>query len=179
MGEQKDMAIGNLESQEKGTAARANADKPQWSYMPLQQVVDLMTVLEHSTSPPSLFHLVQALAKFQQYGTKQAAFAVLEWGTRFLMNATASDFNGAMCHVIKVWKLGEEKYARYNWMKGMPWSEPINSAQRHIMHMYNGEQLDQDSGQHHAAHFVCNAMMMVHYVEYYPEGNDLPVKWFE
>lgn len=176
---QEEMAIGDLESQEKGSAARANAGKPVWMYMPLRQISGLMVRLDDTKEcQPTLAGLTEKLALFQERGTKQAAFDVLEWGTRYLMKATDTDFDGAMCQVIEVWKLGEEKYARYNWMKGMAWSETINSAQRHVMKMYKGEWIDQDSGQHHAAHFICNAMMMVHFVEYYREGNDLPVQWF-
>jgi hypothetical protein len=63
-------------------------------------------------------------------------------------------------------------------MKGMRWSEVINSAQRHIMALYGGEEIDDDSGEHHGAHLICNAMMLLHFVEFYPEGNDLPIKWF-
>jgi len=174
-----DTGIGSLESQEKGSAARKNAGKPTWSSLPLQQVADLMLAMTRTQPAFGLSALTAALGAFQAEGTHYRAFDVLELGTRYLMQATGTNFDGAMCQVIKVWELGEKKYARYNWMKGMPWTETINSAQRHVMHMFNGEQIDKDSGEHHAAHFICNAMMMLHFVQYYPEGNDLPVKWFQ
>lgn len=174
-----DKDIGSIESQEKGSAARKNAGKPVWSYMPLCQVAALMQRLEHPEQPPTLVELTNALGWFQALGTSNKALRVLELGTRYLMYAANINFDQAMQHVIKVWELGEIKYARYNWMKGMPWSEAINSAQRHVMCMFKGEELDPDSGQHHAAHFICNAMMMLHFVDHYSEGNDLPVKWFQ
>lgn len=175
-----DTDIGSLESQEKGSAARKNAGKPVWSYMPLNQIAYLMSAIQDADPiKPDLPDLTHALGQFQAHGTFEDAFHVLESGTRYFMLSTGSTFEQAMEHVIKVWKLGEQKYAKFNWMKGMPWSEPINSAQRHVMHMFNGEYIDQDSGEHHAAHFICNAMMMVHYVAHYPEGNDLPVQWFQ
>lgn len=174
-----DTDIGSLESQEKGSAARKNAGKPVWSYMPLRQISGLMLRLKEDKAPIDLYQLTDLLGKFQSRGTLLTAFDVLEYGTRYFMQVTNSNFDQAMQHVIKVWEIGERKYAKFNWMKGMPWSEPINSAQRHVMHMFNGEYIDQDSGEHHAAHFICNAMMMVHYVAHYPEGNDLPVQWFQ
>lgn len=174
-----DTNIGSLESQEKGSAARSNAGKPVWSYMPLCQVAGLMSAIKRPSDTPTLADLTNALGWFQARGDFAEAFRVLELGTRYLMFATGTSFDEAMRQVIRVWELGEQKYARYNWMKGMPWSETLNSAQRHVMHMFNGEQVDKDSGEHHAAHFICNAMMMLHFVEHYPEGNDLPVKWFE
>lgn len=177
-------AIGDIDSQEKGSAARANKDKPMWSYMPLAQISELIFrvswdhKLVKDTELIDLHHLTGALGKFQAQGTKEAALNVLEVGTRFLMQATDTDFDGAMCQVIKVWQFGERQYARFNWMKGMAWSETINSAQRHVMHMFKKEAFDADSKLHHGAHFICNAMMMVHYAEYYKEGNDLPIQWF-
>lgn len=128
--------------------------------------------------PPSLSDLAYRLGNFQATGKYEEALAVLEDGYRYLMHVTGTNFDEASKQVINVWELGEKKYATYNWMKGMPWTELLNSAQRHVMHMENGYQIDDDSGEHHGAHFICNAMMMVHYTQFYPEGNDLPVKWF-
>ena len=178
---ERNMNIGDLKSQEKGSAARANANKPRWALMPLAQVSAMMWKLKdfEEIEPPSLHELTAALGKWQEDGTYTAALNVLEEGYRYLMHVTGTNFDEASRQVIAVWELGEKKYATYNWMKGMPWTELLNSAQRHVIHMLNGHQLDDDSGEHHAAHFICNAMMMVHYTLYYPEGNDLPVNWFK
>lgn len=173
--------IGDLESQEKGSAARKNAGKARWCLMPLRQIALMMWKLRdyEEVEPPSLHDLTLALSVWQEQGTYEIALRVLEEGYRYLMHVTGTNFDEASKQVINVWELGEEKYATYNWMKGMPWTELLNSAQRHVIHMLNGNQLDEDSGEHHAAHFICNAMMMVHYTKHYPEGNDLPIKWFK
>lgn len=170
--------IGDLESQEKGSAARKNAGKARWCLMPLKQIAGLMWYLKKDEEPPSLADLTWTLGEFQANGNYDSAFNVLEKGYRYLMHVTGTNFDEASKMVINVWEAGEVKYATYNWMKGMPWTELLNSAQRHVMRMHNGDQVDKDSGEHHAAHFICNAMMMVHYVNYFEEGNDLPVKWF-
>lgn len=175
-----EVAIGDLKSKEKGSAARKNAGKARWCLMPLGQVATVMWALKGSNAaePPSLCDLTAALGSWQASGGYQSALHVLVQGYRYLMHVTGTSFDEASKQVINVWELGEQKYATYNWMKGMPWTELLNSAQRHVMHMENGYQIDDDSNEHHAAHFICNAMMMVHYTKFYPEGNDLPVEWF-
>ena len=176
-----DKDIGDIESQEKGTAARKNAGKPVWSFMPLQQIAMLMKQLEQNPNyagEVDLPELTNQLGWFQARGEFKDAFRVLEYSYRYFMHVAGLNFDEASQAVIRVWEMGEKKYAKFNWMKGMPWSEIINSYQRHVMKMYNGHQVDEDSGEHHAAHLICNAMMLVHYVEHYPEGNDLPTDWF-
>lgn len=174
-----DTDIGSLESQEKGSARRLNANKPVWSFMPLHQIAGLMIKLLKETEPPSLADLTNKLGWYQAKGDFASAFDVLEVGYRYLMHTQELTFNEACEKVIYVWEFGAKKYAKFNWMKGMPWSELISSAQRHVMAMLDGSSIDPDSGELHAAHFICNAMMLVHYVDHYPEGNDLPVEWFK
>jgi hypothetical protein len=128
---------------------------------------------------PQIADLTAALGRFQELGNLETARQLSYLATRYLMYNEMINFDEAMQRVINVWVLGEQKYARFNWMKGMAWSEVVNSAQRHIIAMYNGHSFDAESKEHHAAHLICNAMMLVHYVVHYPDGNDLPIKWFE
>ncbi len=55
---------------------------------------------------------------------------------------------------------GEEKYGPANWMKGLPWSKLIDSAERHLAMVKMGEVIDYESGMPHLAHLACNAMML-------------------
>jgi len=171
--------IGDLNSSEQGSAARNNANKPRWALMPLFQIGHLMDALKSNYDQVRLCDLTFVLGNFQRTGEHSAALDCLELGYRYLMHATNTNFDQASQMVIAVWEAGEKKYAAYNWMKGMPWTEVLNSAQRHVIHMLNGNQIDSETGQHHAAHFICNCMMLVHYTVNYPEGNDLPCKWFK
>ena len=174
-----EMAIGNIESQKKGSGARANNGKPDWSLMPLTQVSWLMSRIAGSEKTVYLTQLPALLGQFQEQGTRQCAFDILEYGVRYFMVDSAINFQQVMESVIKVWHSGAEKYTAFNWMKGMPWSVPLACAQRHVMAIFRDEELDPESGEHHMAHFICNAMMLVHYTHYYQEGNDLPVQWFK
>lgn len=172
--------IGDLASEARGSGARANAGKLPWGYMPLRTVADVMYKLKDSTDlltgPIALMNI---LGKFQERGDYESALELLVASIRWLIQEEPSaSFTGAMTEVIKVWQHGEEKYAKFNWMKGMPWSEVVNSAARHIMAVHIGEYFDKESLLPHPAHLACNATMLVHYTLHYPEGNDLPVQWF-
>ena len=63
----------------------------------------------------------------------------------------------------KVLTKGLEKYPPNNWEKGMPWTEVIASAMRHLEAIRLGEDIDQESGLLHAAHLQCNAAMLTEY----------------
>ena len=76
----------------------------------------------------------------------------------------------------RVWMYGKEKYAAWNWAKGMPWSVPLACALRHISAFQAGEDVDAESGQPHLAHAMCNLRMLTLYAKTYPEGDDRPPK---
>lgn len=76
----------------------------------------------------------------------------------------------------RVWSYGKNKYAAWNWAKGMPWSVPLACALRHLAAWQNGEDIDPESGQPHLAHVMCNIRMLTLYTKTYPEGDDRPPK---
>ena len=63
----------------------------------------------------------------------------------------------------KVWTESLGKYPAGNWEKGMPWTEVIASAMRHLEAIRLGEDIDAESGLLHAAHLQCNAQMLTEY----------------
>jgi hypothetical protein len=64
----------------------------------------------------------------------------------------------------KVLDFGAKKYSRDNWKKGLDLSEILDSMQRHINEVMDGEQFDEESKLHHMGHIMCNAMFyMYHY----------------
>jgi len=177
---QQEMAVGDIDSQQKGSGARANGGKPKWQLMPLNQVAWLMRQTYPSRQQPfDPTNLMMSLGWFQRTGTWDCAYGLLLESVNYLKQEMDCDLVTALEFVIEVWVHGEEKYAAFNWMKGMPWSEVIASTSRHIMWMERGQEFDKESGYHHGAHVVCNAMMLCHYVDNYLDGNDLPTKWFD
>ncbi len=74
----------------------------------------------------------------------------------------------------RVFEYGRRKYAAWNWAKGMPWSVPLACAARHLVAMHFGLLLDNESGLPHRGHVFCNVVMLLTFLDTYPEGNDLP-----
>jgi len=76
----------------------------------------------------------------------------------------------------KVWMYGKQKYAAWNWAKGMDWSVPLACALRHLSKWQAGEENDEESGLPHLAHAMCNLRMLTLYSKTYQEGDDRPPK---
>jgi hypothetical protein len=115
------MSVGDVHSQERGSGARFNDSKPDFSLIPLSTLED----------------------------------------------------------EARVWMYGKQKYAAWNWAKGMPWSIPIACLMRHMAAWQRGEELDSESGLPHLAHAMCNLRMLMLYAKTYPEGDDRPSQWLQ
>lgn len=72
----------------------------------------------------------------------------------------------------KVWTIGATKYEPRNWEKGMPYTEVIASAMRHLEAIRLGEDIDPETGLLHAAHLMCNAAMLTEFYYTHPEFDD-------
>ena len=77
----------------------------------------------------------------------------------------------------RVWQYGKEKYAAWNWAKGMDWSIPFACLMRHMAAWQRGEECDPESGLPHLAHAACNLRMLTLYSRTYQQGDDRPVEW--
>jgi hypothetical protein len=173
---------GDINSNTKGSGARYNAGKPDYSLMMLDH---LANVADESGSlegflddPEELVHAMRALGMFQcrgQYDDLMEAFAYMrqvaenhkEEGDRYVLDP-----------VIRVWEYGAEKYKMWNWAKGMQWSIPIGCIARHFLDICERDEYrDRESGEPHWAHIICNIQMLEYFYYHYPEGNDLPHKF--
>ena len=68
----------------------------------------------------------------------------------------------------RVWMKGAEKYGRKNWEK--LWGEDTTnivmaSLLRHAFAILEGETVDPETQEYHAAHIRANAAMLIHYYE--------------
>ena len=113
------LGIGDVNSAEKGSGARFNGGKPDYSLIPLTTMED----------------------------------------------------------EARVWMYGKNKYAAWNWAKGMAWSVPLACLLRHLAAWQRGEEVDQESGLPHLAHAMCNLRMLTLYAKTFPEGDDRPKEW--
>jgi hypothetical protein len=68
--------------------------------------------------------------------------------------------------------MGSEKYAPFNWTKGMPVTEVSESLLRHMFAYLNGENEDKESLELHLSHVMCNCMFLIHIMREKPEIDD-------
>jgi len=67
--------------------------------------------------------------------------------------------------LVQVLMFGANKYAPHNWKKGLDRTELLESAQRHLIALFNGEEIDEESKLPHAGHVMCNMMFYIfHFV---------------
>lgn len=105
-----------------------------------------------------------------------------EVGTGARYNTGKPDYSLIPFHLLEetahVFTYGKQKYAAWNWAKGMQWTVPFSCLMRHMFAWFRGERNDQESGYSHLAHAMCNLLMLIHYETKYPEGDDRPLKHF-
>ncbi len=65
--------------------------------------------------------------------------------------------------MVRVLMFGAKKYAPDNWKKGMNRVKLLESIQRHVNALFNGEENDSDSKLHHIGHIMCNTMFYAFY----------------
>lgn len=82
------------------------------------------------------------------------------------------DFN-SLEDMVRVLEMGAKKYSTFNWQKGMPVSEVIESMLRHTFSLLSGEINDKESGLPHIGHIQCNAMFIAYMIKNKPEFNDV------
>ena len=80
--------------------------------------------------------------------------------------------------MVRVLEYGIEKYStaecsgRDNWKKGLPVTEILDSALRHIDAILRGEDIDAESGLPHIGHLQCNIMFLAHTLKHHPHLDD-------
>lgn len=157
-------AIGDINSDAKGSGARYNAGKPKLSLIPLTLIAKSYGADPGSNGPVSSLHL---LGRFQETGEARFLYSALE----------VLDREQGWAECAAAFEYGLGKYAPWNWAKGMQWSVPLECAARHLLAIiekkHEGD-LDPESKVHHRGHVYCNVVMLLTFLETYPEGNDLP-----
>jgi hypothetical protein len=66
----------------------------------------------------------------------------------------------ALSELAKVYGMGEQKYARYNYLRGYPWSLSVDALYRHLLAFLGGEEYDPESGLLHTAHVAWHALTL-------------------
>ena len=67
----------------------------------------------------------------------------------------------ALLQVAQVAGYGGRKYERLNYMKGYAWSLSFDAMQRHLLHFWAGEDIDEESGLPHLAHAAWHCLALL------------------
>lgn len=156
------VSVGDVNSSERGSGARYNDGKPDLSLIPLGMIARSLEFSDHHALQKGLVQALTDLGTFQTTGRAghlEDALGELSYCWR---------------DCARVFEYGKKKYAAWNWAKGMAWSIPLACAARHALAILEGEVVDHESGLPHVGHFMANLVMLRHFVDTFPEGNDLP-----
>jgi hypothetical protein len=166
------MSIGDVNSAARGSGARYNDGKPPMDLIPLTLIADSIRACGKQGNHYAA--CLEALGNWQAGGT----VADLWRATRCLSFGQGdATLDQAWIECAEVFDYGRNKYAAWNWAKGMKWSAPLACAVRHLFAIMRGECVDPESGKPHRGHFMCNVAMLATFTQTYPEGDDRPTQW--
>ena len=155
------VAVGDLDSMEKGSGARKNEGKVQYDLVPLWIHAARWQKEVHS---PQEYEMWEALVAWQEGDDD----ALEVWLTSKCPGAWIDEAVGVL-------EFGAKKYKAWNWACGMAWSVCTGCIIRHEnKRMLDGQLLDDDSGLEHVGHTVCNIIFLAHFNKMYREGDDRP-----
>jgi hypothetical protein len=82
----------------------------------------------------------------------------------------------ALLPMVEVLEFGAQKYAAWNWTKGLSITEICESMKRHLDAFMEGEDNDKESGISHVGHIQCNALFLAWMLQHRPDMDD---RWRE
>jgi hypothetical protein len=172
------VGVGDVTSNARGSGARFNAGKPALELIPASIFAEYRRIKQKRAPAPfspslidaRIFDALRSIEAFQMRETGQ------DYRECLLDALNALDFDGRIwADCARVFDYGREKYAAWNWAKGMAWGIPIGCALRHIVFgLLVGESIDPESGLPHRGHIACNIVMLLWFMDEYPEGDDRP-----
>ena len=117
----------------EGQARRYNAGKQKWSYLHYKSLDPMLRVLDYGATKYSLYE-----------------------------NRNGRKINGLEFKALS--EVEQQEYTllesgAHNWKRpGLKPKEILESMQRHLAALMDGEDNDPESGQNHIGHIMCNAM---------------------
>ena len=191
------VTVGSLDSVARGEGARKSAGKPQWFQIPWWTVVDYLDWLPRVLRPAEfiLLSIHADMASWQRGVDEYLDTAIVSAWELTAGDTPGRDFAVALSTrdllpLARVLEFGARKYpscapelafdkdgrptpaASGNWTKGMAWSVCFSSAMSHLTKRAAGDLLDEESGESHAAHALCNLLFLKAYQDLFPEGDD-------
>lgn len=170
-----EIAVGDVNGTTKGSGARANGGKPAVELIPAGVIA-------------AYLHYAYQYPPWETVSKPKVTSALQDLGA-FQMRSPSRDARNALLHALlslnpdgnlwvetaRVFDYGRHKYSAWNWARGMAWSIPIGCGIRHLLAMVNDPAaVDPESKEPHRGHVGCNIVMLLWFLEYYPEGDDRP-----
>jgi hypothetical protein len=172
------MSVGTIGSTEKGSGARFNDGKAHVEYIPMRIIADFyrwvylpdpediegfVTASDYTTEAVAI---CDHIARFEEGGDKRSLHAALNLLKEYKWAGSGDQFH-----------FGATKYEAWNWARGMAWSVVLACLKRHLIAILDGEEIDRESGVHHFGAVGCNLIMLLHFIDHYPEGDDRPPQY--
>ncbi len=155
-------AVGDVNSTARGSGARYNGGKPAMDLIPLHIVAASFAGLSDNDKA-CVYEALYNLGRFQITSHQDYLDMAIRSLRKFWPDAA------------KVFDYGRRKYAEWNWAKGMDWNIPVACAARHALKVLaEDELLDEESGESHIGHMLCNLVMLKTFAKSWPSGNNLP-----
>ena len=90
---------------------------------------------------------------------------VKQLGDRFNEGKIRPSLLPVVCyeHILQILEMGAKKYGEKNWQKGLKYSTCLDSLERHLLAVKNGEDTDTESKKLHAGHIAVNALFLLYF----------------
>lgn len=169
------VGVGDINSDAKGSGARYNTGKPPLELIPLSIIVPFFS--SRFDDEDDRLSLIEAdLTDAQQRALRAldalGMFQARKGHVYDVLRELGDHWDGC----AQVFDYGRQKYAEWNWAKGMKWSIPIACAARHLLAIIRGETHDPESGKPHEWHVYCNVVMLLTFASTFTEGDDRPTE---
>lgn len=164
--------VGDVNSNERGSGARFNANKPDLSLIPADVIARYMAITSGGSLPSPVIDWPKVVVHLSSFQMKRGVSLAMPL---FLALQEMDNDGGGWADCARVFEYGKAKYAPWNWAKGMMWSIPLACALRHIVFgTARGVEVDAESGLPHRGHIACNIVMLLWFIDHFAEGDDLP-----
>ena len=146
---------------------RSDAHKPPYGLM------DVGALTKAWVTDSLVRKVLKLIGKFQYETDRDKSIKLVEKMLDKVLKSNLDLLDESM-HVLK---RGADKYEKYNWTLGMPFSVMIGSLVRHLMAINdvdNWTDVDEDSGRSHGAHVVVNILFLLSYINRGAGEDDRP-----
>lgn len=131
-------------------------------YLYVTEVDGLELVLNEDQRSTGDYFLISEVELYEQHGYQCKSTCECNQDVALRYNDGKLKWSlvhyGSLIPMVEVLMFGAQKYSANNWMKPMDSKEILDSLQRHLASLMDGEPHDKESKLHHIGHILCNAM---------------------